>query len=350
MVQPFNLVTPDNATLYAWHVLPLHLYKKHEHELLANEKYGVAEDVTQTAAFKLLAKDPNARVIVNRPAPNIAVAVHGNAANLGAGYRPSVYRNFLAMSTPSHPVHVIAFDYRGFGVSTGTPTEEGLIVDALTVINYLTSPPLSVSPSRIAVVGQSLGTAVAAGLADRLAFGNESPVKTLAGIVLIAPFSNIPKLLESYSLMGIFPPILSPLMGYPQYKKYVLNRIIDKWDTASRLARLTGVLPKSESDAKYNEKDFNLIILHAANDPDIPWHEGKRTWDAAVGGEKATQLGNFIEVSASSDNVTEVKVWERRVGSALKRVRWEKVRYGGHNKIASLSLAAVAVMRVFDEK
>ncbi|EFW17857.1 hypothetical protein D8B26_004809 [Coccidioides posadasii str. Silveira] len=338
-VQPFNLLTPDNATLYAWHILPLHLCKEHERELLASHSYGVAEDMTKTGAFNLLARDPNARVIVN---------LHGNAANLGSGYRPGIYRNFVSMSTPYHPVHVIAFDYRGFGLSTGEPTEEGLITDALTVINYLTSPPLSISPSRIAVVGESLGTGVAAGLAERLAFGDASPVKTLAGFVLVAPFSNIPKLLESYCIMGIFPPLLSPLMGYPRYKKYVLDHIIDRWDTASRLARLTGVSPQSDSDAEHDDKNFHLTIMHAANDPDIPWREGKRAWEAAVGGEDAAKLGTFTEQSISSDNTTEVKTWERRVGSGLKRVRWQKVRYGGHNEIASLSPAAVAVMKVFD--
>ncbi|EEP77903.1 conserved hypothetical protein [Uncinocarpus reesii 1704] len=269
---------------------------------------------------------------VKRSTLIIIIIVHGNAANLGSGYRPGIYRNFLSMSTPSQPVHVIAFDYRGFGISTGTPTEEGLITDALTVINYLTSPPLSIPSSRIAVAGESLGTAVAAGLAERLAFSDVSPVKSLAGFMLVAPFSNIPKLLESYCIMGILPPILSPLMGYPQYQKYVLEHVIDNWDTASRLARLTGILSKSDSDEKYNNKDFRLTILHAANDPDIPWREGKRTWEAAVGGEQASLLGTFVEESAPHENATEVKVWERRVGSGLKTVRWEKIRYGGHNE------------------
>lgn len=255
--------------------------------------------------------------------------VHGNAANLGSGYRPNIYRNFVSMSTPSHPVHVIAFDYRGFGISTGTPSEEGLITDALTVINYLTSPPLSITPSRIAIVGESLGTGVAAGLAERITFGDASSFRKLAGIVLVAPFSNIPKLLETYCIMGVLPPLLSPLMGYPQYKKYVIDRIVETWDTASRLSRLTGVSPKSETDAKYNDKDFHLTVIHASNDPDIPWREGKRAWEAAVGGDKAAQFGNFVEESTSGDNRTEVRVWERKVGSGLKTVRWEMVKYGG---------------------
>lgn len=64
-VQPFNLKTPDNETLYGWHLIPLHLCHEHEDELNANEPSGPHEDYTQTSAFKLLAKDLNARVVVN---------------------------------------------------------------------------------------------------------------------------------------------------------------------------------------------------------------------------------------------------------------------------------------------
>lgn len=64
-VQPFNLTTPDGETIYAWHMLPIHLCREHEELLNANEPSGPAEDVTQTAAFKLLAEDPNARVVVS---------------------------------------------------------------------------------------------------------------------------------------------------------------------------------------------------------------------------------------------------------------------------------------------
>jgi hypothetical protein len=64
-VQPFKLVTPDNETIYGWHLLPLHLCREHEEELNANEPSGPAEDYTRTSAFKFLANDPNARVVVN---------------------------------------------------------------------------------------------------------------------------------------------------------------------------------------------------------------------------------------------------------------------------------------------
>ncbi|KAK2808063.1 hypothetical protein FQN49_008750 [Arthroderma sp. PD_2] len=350
-VQPFNVLTPDNETLYSWHLIPSHLYKDYENLLLRSPPAGPPKDITKTPAFQLLAKDQNARVVLN---------LHGNAADIGTGYRPKVYQNFLSTSTPSRPVHVIAFDYRGFGKSTGKPTEEGLITDALAMVNYLTSPPLSISPGRIIVAGQSLGTAVASALAERHTFGNpssdpstEKAKEPFAGVILMAPFTNIPQLLHSYCIMGFIPPILSPLLQYPQLKKYILDNILDRWDTAARLAALTGIAPRENSSVggSHESQSFDLTIIHAENDRDIPWREGKSVWDAATGGPNAANLGAFTHNHTSEDGVIQSTVWERNdgPGKALKRVRWERVRYGGHNEIGTLNSVAVAVLRLLDK-
>jgi hypothetical protein len=64
-VQPFHLVTADNVTLYGWHMLPLELYRENEAILNENVSSSPVDDYTATTAFKLLANDPNARVVVN---------------------------------------------------------------------------------------------------------------------------------------------------------------------------------------------------------------------------------------------------------------------------------------------
>ncbi|KAL1985203.1 hypothetical protein VTN96DRAFT_8119 [Rasamsonia emersonii] len=357
-VQPFHLVTPDNETLYGWHILPLHLCREHEELLNEHMSYGPAEDYTKTVAYKLLAEDPNARVVVN---------FHGNAAHLGSALRPEMYRMYLGISTPSNPVHIFAIDYRGFGLSTGSPTEEGVITDGLTLLNFLTSSPLNVPPSRIAIVGLSLGTAVTSAAAERFAFGApESAIiqpaikdpEPFAGIILLASFSNIPNLIESYSLKGLTPPMLSPLIGYPRAQKYFLDRIYDRWDTAARVARLTGVGPtaKDESDAVYANKALDLTIVHARDDVEIPWWEGARVWKAAIGetekGEPSE--GKFVYERIAENGLTEIRVWEKEVqpekgARAVKKVRWEKVGYGGHNHVGAYSVAALAVLRAFEE-
>lgn len=45
--------------------MPLHLCLEFEKELMENPSTGPAEDYTKTVAYKLLANDPNARVVVS---------------------------------------------------------------------------------------------------------------------------------------------------------------------------------------------------------------------------------------------------------------------------------------------
>ncbi|KAL4869416.1 hypothetical protein BDV12DRAFT_167730 [Aspergillus spectabilis] len=352
-VQPFNLATPDNETIYGWHLLPLHLCREHEAVLDSGNQASPQGDYTQTHAFKLLANDPKARVVVS---------FHGNAAHLGSAQRPETYRMLLGLSTPTNPIHVFAIDYRGFGISTGTPTEEGLITDGVSLINFLTSGPLNIPPSRIVIIGQSLGTAVSAAVAERFIFGSRDPTaiqpaikdpEPFAGVILLASFSNLPNLIESYSIKGITPPILSPLRGYPRIQNWARSHILDRWDTTARVARLTGVNSTLDANSAYTEKGLDLVIIHAQNDVEIPWYEGRRVWAAATGEREKYAPGVLRYEKTDADNgPNEVLIWEHKSGKesgAVKRVRWERVAYGGHNRVATFSTAALAVLRAFEE-
>ncbi|KAJ5580675.1 hypothetical protein N7450_006976 [Penicillium hetheringtonii] len=354
-VQPFNLGTPDNETLYGWHLMPLHLCYEHEEELSKDPPSGPAADYTQTSAFKLLANDPNARVVV---------FFHGNAAHLGSASRPQIYSSMLALSTPSNPVHVFALDYRGFGISTGSPTEEGVITDGVTLLNFLTAGPYNIRPSQIVIAGQSLGTAVTAAVAERFAFGSPDETATqpaiknaepFAGVLLLASFSNLPNLIQSYSIKGLTPPLLSPLIGYPRFKKWIIGHTVDYWDTAARVARLTGIqsVNPDASSFQYTSKDLDLTIVHALNDFEIPWYEGRRVWIAATGEEVKDAPGALVHEEIEDGRSREIKVWENKITGekgkeVLKRVRWERVLYGGHNNVAQFSIAGMAVMRAFE--
>jgi pimeloyl-ACP methyl ester carboxylesterase len=77
---------------------------------------------------------------------------------------------------------VLAFDYRGFGRTAGTPSEAGLYRDALTAYRYLTDRR-RVPPHRIIVAGRSLGSAVAVDLAARV---------PSAGLLLLSAIDSVP--------------------------------------------------------------------------------------------------------------------------------------------------------------
>ena len=76
---------------------------------------------------------------------------------------------------------VLLFDYRGYGGNPGPPSEKGLAADARAAQTWLTAQP-EVDPDRIVYFGESLGAAVAIGLAM------ERPP---AALVLRSPFTSL---------------------------------------------------------------------------------------------------------------------------------------------------------------
>jgi hypothetical protein len=66
-VTPFILKTPDNESLYAWHVLPADVYAENEREIRSETRsFAPVADITSTVGFRLLTskEGPPARVVV----------------------------------------------------------------------------------------------------------------------------------------------------------------------------------------------------------------------------------------------------------------------------------------------
>jgi fermentation-respiration switch protein FrsA (DUF1100 family) len=87
----------------------------------------------------------------------VVLYCHGNAGNISSRLWTIQLYNKLHLST-------FIFDYRGFGHSGGSPSEEGTHADALAAWKYLVDVR-KIPPERIVVAGESLGGAVAARLA-----------------------------------------------------------------------------------------------------------------------------------------------------------------------------------------
>jgi abhydrolase domain-containing protein 12 len=71
----------------------------------------------------------------------------------------------MLSSVDSNHTFVLAFDYRGFGKTKGSPSEEGVLHDAIAVVRWALEA--AQVPSRhIVFVAQSLGTAIASAVAS----------------------------------------------------------------------------------------------------------------------------------------------------------------------------------------
>lgn len=98
---------------------------------------------------------------------------HGNGGNIS--HRLSLCDSFLRMGT-----NVLVFDYRGYGRSEGTISEEGTYRDAQAAYQWLRGRGFA--PEKIIVFGESLGGGVASELAVR---------ERVGGLVLQSSFTSI---------------------------------------------------------------------------------------------------------------------------------------------------------------
>jgi uncharacterized protein len=83
----------------------------------------------------------------------VVLYFHGNGGNLSA-WAP------ILAGVARHGFAVLAFDYRGYGASTGQPTEQGLYRDVDAVVERVRGLPRR--PLPVVYWGRSLGTAMAA--------------------------------------------------------------------------------------------------------------------------------------------------------------------------------------------
>ncbi len=109
----------------------------------------------------------------NPTAKYTIIYAHGNAEDLG-DIKPILQKlNKLNFN-------VFAYDYRGYGTSEGTPTEQNAYKDIDTVYNYV-NQNLKILPQNIIVYGRSVGGGSAVDLAAR---------KSVAGLIVESSFSS----------------------------------------------------------------------------------------------------------------------------------------------------------------
>ncbi|KAL8992605.1 MAG: hypothetical protein Q9169_006970 [Polycauliona sp. 2 TL-2023] len=328
-VTPFAIKIPySGASLYAWHILPINLYRQHESALI-NEPSGFTSDIQSRTAFKLLRDDPAARLVIH---------MHGAAGTVASGYRLPNYRA-LSAGDPDK-IHVLAFDYRGFGMSQGVPSEGGLKQDASAVVEWAMKTA-GISPSRIILFGQSIGTAVTLAICEYYAL--QSLPVIFAGAVLVAPFADVASLVATYRVAG-FIPLLAPLARFPRLLRYLRTYIRDRWSSKDRIA---GYIQANET----NGRGYKLTLIHAEDDWDIPYHHTEILFWHAVKA-MASQDISYEELEARKNaSKTDlgaagtVMEWRTRNGV----VREEILKTGLHDVVMGNPVVTMAVMRIFDD-
>jgi uncharacterized protein len=188
---------------------------------------------------------------------------HGNGGNIS--HRLGLYGALLETGAS-----VLTFDYRGYGLSKGKPSEEGTYLDAQAAWEWLRQKGFAAR--NIIVYGESLG----GGIASELCAGEET-----GGLILQSTFTSLPDIGGEL---------------YPWLPVRLVGKI--RYDTRSKLPRLK--IPvlvmhsRDDSLIKFRHSEQNFA---AANEPkffcELRGGHNDSAWEAP-GFE--TAIEKFLEV------------------------------------------------------
>ncbi len=201
------------------------------------------EDLTLTTSDGI---EIHAWWVPNQNARATLLFLHGNAGNIS--HRLDSINIFHQMG-----FSVLIIDYRGYGKSTGKPTEEGTYIDAETAWLYLINEK-KINSDEIVIFGRSLGGAIAAWLADKY---------PSAALIVESTFTSIPDISKHY---------------YPYLPISLVARII--YPTIDRMSNINSP----------------VLVIHSANDEIVPYKFGKELFN------QANDPKTFLEINGGHND------------------------------------------------
>ena len=180
---------------------------------------GMLESTDNCKIHFIHLKDPNKK--------KLFIFAHGNAGNI-LNRVESINVQFLLKHGS-----VLMFDYRGYGCSTGNPSEKGVKDDITKVWQYATNK-LKYRADDIILYGESLGCSCVSWLVYNLLNNNEELPK---GIIMQSGF---------YSLKKIASDLFHPIFGY---------LVMNEFDNSKYVKFI-----------KDNNRDYPIMLLHSKED------------------------------------------------------------------------------------
>ena len=182
--------------------------------------------------------------VLNEGCDEAVIYFGGNAERPEAGM-PDFKRIFSDQA-------VYLINYRGYGESEGSPTEEGLYADALAIYDHV-----SQNHSKVSVIGRSLGTGVATYLASK---------RDVERLVLVEPFDSMASIARA---------------AYPFFPAGLMLK--DRYDSAGRAGSITSrtliiiagmdeIIPRWSTEKLISEFDqgiLDALVIEDATHNDI---------------------------------------------------------------------------------
>ena len=169
--------------------------------------------------------------VAAQPEKGTLLFFHGNAGNISHRLDSIKIFHDLGLST-------FIIDYRGYGQSQGTISEQGTYLDAEAAWNYLTQKR-KIPEQQIIVFGRSLGAAIAAHIALKHKPG---------GLILESAFTSVPDMAARL---------------YPAFPVRLLSRF--QYNTKKMLLSVASP----------------VLIIHSPDDEIIPFENGLQLYESA---------------------------------------------------------------------
>lgn len=172
----------------------------------------------------------NAWFVPSTGSQRMLLFFHGNGGNISHRLESIDIFNKLGLG-------IFIIDYRGYGASTGRPTEKGIYLDAQAAYDYLLRQK-NIRPENIIVYGESLGAQAAVDLASK---------NKVAALILEEAFTSAKDM--SAAIYPFLPTIFLSV----------------KFDSSNKIKKIS--CPK--------------LIIHSRNDEIVPFRLGRKLYDAA---------------------------------------------------------------------
>ncbi|HSE00434.1 MAG TPA: alpha/beta hydrolase [Burkholderiales bacterium] len=238
--------------------------------VLTPQSYGLRFDSVQirTADDETL----DAWWVPAEGARGVVLFFHGNAGNIS--HRLDYLQMFHRLRYTT-----LIVDYRGYGKSTGTPSEAGTYRDAEAAWEYLRHARMA-RPQDIVIAGESLGAAVATWLAAEVSLAEG---KGPGAVLLFSTFTSVNDL--GAQVYWFLPVRLLSRIGY---------------DNQANLKRIRAP----------------VFIAHSRDDDIVPYAHGKRLY------ETANEPKTFLEMRGGhNDGFVFVRPeWVAELGAFLDRL------------------------------
>ncbi|XP_023276663.1 protein ABHD12B [Seriola lalandi dorsalis] len=200
----------------------------------------------------------------------VIIYLHGNVGTRAIKHRVELVK---VLSTAGY--HVLSLDYRGFGDSSGEPSEAGLTSDALYLYQWVKQHSRG---SLVCLWGHSLGSGVATNAAAKL----QEKGSALDALILEAPYTRIGEVVATHPLAKMY----MFLPGFESLLWHVLERNNIEFANDKNLKTLTGP----------------LLILHAEDDNVVPYHMGLKLYQISLQAQKKHNTDALVEMISYKAN------------------------------------------------